>query len=74
MKNGHLVFTSVCVNTVGSTLDTAERPPGLAHHASSPPAEEEELLIDKYSIQAFGAISKAQAGCFCYLSLWPQIF
>lgn len=55
------MFTSVCVNTVESTLDVAERPPGLAQHTSSPPAEEAELLIDKYSIQADGAISKAQA-------------
>lgn len=51
------MFTSVCANTVGSTLDTAEHPPGLAQHASSPPAEEEELLIDKNSIQAEGAIT-----------------
>lgn len=69
-EKGHLVFTSVCVNTVRSTLDTAERPPGLAQQTGSPPAEEELLLIDKYSIQSDGAICKAQAGCFC--SCTPQ--
>lgn len=69
-EKGHLVFTSVCVNTVKCTLDTAERLPGLAQHATGPPAEEELLLIDKYSIQSDGAICKAQAGCFC--SCTPQ--
>lgn len=64
-EKGHSEFTSVCINAVWSTFDTAERPPGLAQHARSPPAEEEELLIDKYSIRFDGAISKAQAGSFC---------